>query len=561
LTARYGLIASVTNSSDSLPDDIATLKAMVVAAEAKAATAVAEAARAAANASSAEALIVHQKVLIEKLKRELYGSRSERTRKLLDQMELELEEMEASAREDAIAAELAARASGATTLIPAHTRKKPVKKPFPEHLPRERVIVPGPTACTCCGSTRLAKLGEDITETLEVIPRKYKVIQHVREKFTCRECEKISQAPAPFHVIARGHLGPSLLAMILYAKYALHQPLNRQSDAYAREGIDLPLSTLADDVGACATVLLPLADLIGAHVFKAARIHGDETPVPLLAKGRTIKARLWTYVRDDKPFGGQDPPAAVYFFSRDRRGEHPERHLAHYGGILQADAYAGFGKLYQEGREPFPIAEAMCWSHARRNFFVLADIASKARRKRPSVISPLAFEAVKKIDAIFAAEREINGLTPEQRLAFRRERIAPLVKALEDWMRAERAKLSRHAEVAKAMDYMLKRWTAFTRFLEDGRICLSNNAAERALRGIALGRKSWLFAGSERGGERAAIMYTMIQTAKLNNVDPYAWLADVLARIADHPMNDLAALLPWNWKSARQLPQNIAAAA
>jgi transposase len=540
----------MTSVNDSLPDDIATLKAMVVAARAKAATAAAEAARAAANVSSAEALIAHQKLLIEKMRRELYGSRSERTAKLLDQMEFELEELEASASQDEIAAEMAAKASG-TTLVLAHTRKKPVRKPFPEHLPRERVILPGPTTCACCGSTKLAKLGEDITETLETIPRQWKVIQHVREKFTCRACEKISQAPAPFHVIARGRAGPGLLAMILYNKFALHQPLNRQSEAYAREGIDLPLSTLADDVGACAAVLLPLADLIRAHVFNGDRIHGDETPVPLLAKGKTIKARLWTYVRDDKPFGGPDPPAAVYFFSRDRKGEHPERHLAHYGGILQADAYAGFTGLYQKDRAPCPIAEALCWSHARRNFFVLADMASKARRRGPAVISPLAFEAVKKIDAIFAAEREINGLGCEQRLAFRREHIAPLVTAFEDWMRAERVKLSRHAEVAKAMDYMLKRWTAFTRFLDDGRICLSNNAAERALRGIALGRKAWLFAGSERGGVRAAVIYTLIQTAKLNGVDPQAWLADVLARIADHPINDLAALLPWRWLAER----------
>jgi transposase len=540
----------MTSVNDSLPDDIATLKAMVVAARAKAATAAAEAARAAANVSSAEALIAHQKLLIEKMRRELYGSRSERTAKLLDQMEFELEELEASASQDEIAAEMAAKASG-TTLVLAHTRKKPVRKPFPEHLPRERVILPGPTTCACCGSTKLAKLGEDITETLETIPRQWKVIQHVREKFTCRACEKISQAPAPFHVIARGRAGPGLLAMILYNKFALHQPLNRQSEAYAREGIDLPLSTLADDVGACAAVLLPLADLIRAHVFNGDRIHGDETPVPLLAKGKTIKARLWTYVRDDKPFGGPDPPAAVYFFSRDRKGEHPERHLALYGGILQADAYAGFTGLYQKDRAPCPIAEALCWSHARRNFFVLADIASKARRRGPAVISPLAFEAVKKIDAIFAAEREINGLGCEQRLAFRREHIAPLVTAFEDWMRAERVKLSRHAEVAKAMDYMLKRWTAFTRFLDDGRICLSNNAAERALRGIALGRKAWLFAGSERGGVRAAVIYTLIQTAKLNGVDPQAWLADVLARIADHPINDLAALLPWRWLAER----------
>jgi transposase len=540
----------VPSRHDTPADDINALKAALAAERASRLAAEAEAARATAAASSAEALIAHLRLAIEKMRRELYGTRSERGRKLLDQMELELEELEATASQDEITAAMAAGSGGTT--VPAHTRRKPVRKPFPEHLPRERIIVPGPTACACCGSTKLSKLGEDVTETLEVIPRQWKVIQHVREKFTCRACEKISQAPAPFHVIARGRAGPSLLAMILYAKFALHQPLNRQSDDYARDGVELPLSTLADDVGACAAVLQPLVDLIGTHVFAAERIHGDDTPVPLLAKGKTTQARLWTYVRDDRPFGGSDPPAAVYRFSRDRSGEHPERHLARYGGILQADAYAGFNGLYKPDRLPGPIIEAACWAHARRKFFVLADIASKARGKKPIVVSPIALEAVTKIDAVFAWERSINGLPQEQRLAVRQKEIAPLVKGLEAWMRAERAKLSRHADIAKAMDYMLKRWAAFSRFLEDGRICLSNNAAERALRGIALGRKAWLFAGSERGGERAAAIYTLLHTAKLNNVDPQAWLADVLARIADHRIADLAALLPWRWAAERE---------
>ena len=335
--------------------------------------------------------------------------------------------------------------------------------------------------------------------------------------------------------------------MILHSKFALHQPLNRQSDEYAREGVELPLSTLADDVGACAAVLQPLVDLIRVHVLAGARIHGDDTPVPLLAKGRTIQARLWAYVRDDRPFGGTDPPAAVYDFSRDRAGAHPERHLAHYGGILQADAYAGFNRLYEPDRTPGPIIEAACWAHARRKFFVLADIAAKARAKKPIIVSPLAFEAVKRIDAIFALERDINGVHAHERLARRQSDIVPLVGDLERWMRTERARLSRHGDVAKAMDYMLKRWPAFTRFLDDGRICLSNNAAERALRAVALGRKAWLFAGSERGGDRAAAMYTLIHTAKLNDVDPRAWLADVLGRIANHRITNLAALLPWHW--------------
>jgi transposase len=323
------------------PENVESLKRLLAARDAELAAERAARRAAEASAASAEALITHLRLAIEKMKRELYGSRSERGRKLLDQMELELEELETTVAEDEAAAEMVA-SKGPTTVVPAHTRRQPVRKPLPAHLPRERVVIPGPTACTCCGSTRLAKLGEDTTQTLEVIPRQWKVIEYVREKFTCRACEKISQAPAPYHVIARGRAGASLLAMILHSKYMLHQPLNRQSDTYAREGVDLPLSTLADHVGSCVAVLQPLVDLVVAHVFAAERLHGDDTPVPLLAKGKTIQARLWTYVRDDRPFGGPDPPAAVFRFSRDRKGEHPERHLARYSGILQADAFAGY---------------------------------------------------------------------------------------------------------------------------------------------------------------------------------------------------------------------------
>jgi transposase len=386
-----------------------------------------------------------------------------------------------------------------------------------------------------------------------VIPRQWKVIQTVRERFSCRQCETIAQPPAPFHVTPRGFAGPNLLAMILFEKFGQHQPLNRQSERYAREGVDLSLSTLADQVGACAAALRPLHALIEAHVLSAERLHGDDTTVPILAKGKTETGRVWVYVRDDKPFGGRDPPAALFYASRDRSGEHPRHHLRAYAGILQADAYGGYVRLYLPDRQPGPITEALCWSHGRRKFFELADIAANARRgKDAPPISPIAWEAVKRIDALFDVEREINGLAAEQRLAARCERSAPLAAALEEWMRTERGKLSRHAAVAKAIDYMLTRWPAFTRFLNDGRICLTNNAAERALRGLALGRKSWLFAGSQRGADRAAVMYTLIQTAKLSDVDPQAWLADVLARIADLPIADLAALLPWRWAEERE---------
>ena len=443
-----------------------------------------------------------------------------------------------------------------TTAVAAFTRKRPARKPFPEHLPRERVIVPGPTACLCCGGGRLRKLGETVTETLESIPRQWKVIQHVREKFTCRDCEKISQAPAPFHVIARGWAGPSLLAMILFEKFGQHQPLNRQAERYAKEGVPLSLSTLADQVGAGCAVLEPILRRIEAHVLAAERLHGDDTTVPVLAKGKTDTGRCWVYVRDDRPFGGTVPPAAMFYYSRDRAGEHPQAHLANYAGIFQADAYGGYNKLYEPDRKPGPILEAACWVHARRPFFILADVAENARRKArgepPAPISPLALEAVRRIDALFEIERSINGHSAEQRRAVRQQLSAPLVTDLERWMREQRAKLSRGNEVAKAMEYMLKRWTAFTRFLDDGRICLSNNAAERALRGIALGRKSWLFAGSDRGGQRAAAMYSIIVTAKMNDVDPQAWLADVLTRIAEHPVHRLDELLPWNWQLLRE---------
>ena len=524
----------MTPVSDPSPDDVDALRAELAAE--REALAVERLARreAEARASGAEAMVAHLKLLIAKYKHDRFGASSERGRKLLDQLELQLEELEAAATEDEPTAGAGDRDEDAAPRRPA--RRKPARGPLPAHLPRERVVMPSPTECSCCGG-KLAKLGEDVTETLEVVPRCWKVVQTVRERFSCRACERVTQPPAPFHPIARGRAGPNLLAMILEAKFGQHLPLNRQSETYAREGVDLDVSTLADWVGACTATLAPLTALIRAHVMAGARVHGDDTTVPVLAKDETTTGRLWTYVRDDRPFGGPDPPAAVFFYSPDRAGVHPNEHLAGYAGILQADAYAGFGDLYSGARKPGPITEAGCWAHGRRKLFDLARLAR----------APLAAEAVRRIDAVFDAERNINGLPPERRLAVRKEHIAPLVTGLETWMRAARGKMSRHADVAKAMDYMLRRWHTFGRFLEDGRIDLTNNAAERALRGVALGRKAWLFAGSDRGGQRAAAMYSLIVTAKLNGVDPRAWLSDVLARINDHPASSLHELLPWNW--------------
>jgi transposase len=542
------------SASESLPTDLAAAHAMLLAervarrqAEALAANAQAEAANAQADLSSTEALISYLKLEIEKLRRQLYGNRSERKARLLDQMELHLEELEAAAIEDELAAE---KTAARTQTVRSFHRRRPSRKPFPDHLPRERVVIPAPESCPCCGSTKLSKLGEDATETLEVIPRQWKVIQTVREKFSCRECETITQPPAPFHVTPRGFAGPNLLAMILFEKFGQHQPLNRQSERYRREGIDLSVSTLADQVGACATALQPLYGLIERHVFAAERLHGDDTTVPILAKGKTVTGRIWAYVRDDRPFGGPAPPAALYYASRDRKQEHPARHLCGFTGILQADAYSGYNELYDSSRAQGPITSALCWAHARRQFFELADIAVNARRGRnATVISPIALEAVRRIDGLFDIERSINGQSAEQRLRIRKEQSASLLASLEAWLREQRSRLSNASSVAKPMDYMLRRWDRFTRFIDDGRICLTNNAAERALRGFALGRKSWLFAGSERGADRAAVMTTLIMTAKLNGVDPQAWLADVLARMAEQPVRRLADFLPWSWSA------------
>src|SRR5439155_7124241 len=350
------------------------------------------------------------------------------------------------------------------------------------------------------------------------------------------------------HPIARGRAGPKLLAHILFAKYGLHLPLNRQSEVYQREGIDLDVSTLADWVGGAAATRWPLVDAIRSPVFAAERIHADDTTVPVLAKGKTRTGRLWTYVRDDRPFAGPYPPAAVFFYSPDRGGEHPEQHLAGYAGLMQADAYAGFSKLYEARRKGGPIIEAACWAHGRSKFFDLARL-SKA---------PIAAEAVKRIDVLFAIEREINGLAPEGRLRVRQERSRPLIVELEAWLREQRAKLSKNNDTAKAINYSLTRWDAFTRFLDDGRLCMSTNAAERELRAVAVGRRNCTFAGADAGGRRAAAIYTLVASAKLNDIDPQAWLADVLARINDHAIQRLDELLPWNWREL--VPSHVAAA-
>src|ERR1700735_1315879 len=376
-------------------------------------------------------MIAHQKLRIAKLERQLYGPRSERSAQLVDQLALQLEELEASATEDELAAESAV---AKTTTVAGFTRRRPERNTFPEHLPRERVVIGRPTACDCCGGTRLRKLGEDVTRTLESIPRQWKVIETVREKFTCRDVEKVSQAPAPFHVIARGWAGASLLAMILFEKFGQHQPLNRQAERYALEGVPISLSTMADAVGSSWVALDPVLRLVEAHVLAAERLHGDDTTVPVLAKGKTDTGRCWVYVRDDKPFSGTAPPAAMFYYSRDRKGEHPQTHLAGYAGLFQADAFDGYRQLYLPNRTPGPILEAGCWMHARRPFFAMADLEENARRraagKKVIALSPIAIEVVRRIDALFEIERLINGKSADERRFVRQELSKPLVEAL-----------------------------------------------------------------------------------------------------------------------------------
>src|ERR1700693_4822549 len=416
---------------DAPPDDIAALKEGLATERAKALDIAAELAVAHAKASEDSALIAQQKLRIAKLERQVYGQRSERSARLIDQLSLTFEELESSATEDELAAEAAV---ARTTNAAGFTRKRPERNTFPDHLPRERVVIDPPTACECCGGNRLRKLGEDVTRTLESVPRQWKVIETVREKFSCRDCEKISQAPAPFHAVARGWAGPSLLAMIMFEKFGQHQPLNRQAERYALEGVPIALSTMADAVGSVCTALDPLLGFGKSHVMGGERLHGDDTTVPVLAKGKTDIGRCWVYVRDDKPFGGAGPPAAMFYYSRDRRGEHPQAHLAGYAGILQAGAYDGYNRLYLADRKPGPVQEAACWVHARRPFFAMADLEENARRKaagkKEIPLSPIAIEVVRRIDALFEIERSINGKCPEERLAVRRNLSRPLVEDL-----------------------------------------------------------------------------------------------------------------------------------
>ena len=419
-------------------------------------------------------------------------------------------------------------------------RKRAARKLLPEHLPRdEQRYLPPDEACPSCGG-KLHQLGEDVAEQLEFVPASFRVIRHVRPKLACGCCDAIVQAPAPSRPIARGIAGPGLLAHVLVAKFADHLPLYRQSVIYAREGVELDRALLASWVGAASALLRPLVDAIRKHVLAGTKLHADDTPVPVLApgNGKTKTGRLWTYVRDDRPAGDNTPPAVWFAYSPDRKGIHPQSHLAQFKGVLQADAYAGFNALYENG----DIHEAACWAHARRKFHDL-------HAARPS---PLTTEALRRIAELYRIEAEIRGKPPDQRKSVRQTEACPLLDDLERWLRTSLEKLSRKSDTAAAILYALNLWPALTRYCDNGAIEIDNSAAERALRGIAIGRRNYLFAGADSGGERAAAIYSLIGTAKLGGVDPEAWLRHVLANIAEHPVNRVGDFLPWN--CAAQLP-------
>jgi transposase len=478
--------------------------------------------------------IEHLKLVIEKYRRMIFGTKSEKLTGELEQLEFRLEELETAQAAEEAAQEASEATQPSSTQAVTKLRRRPARKPLPEDLPREVVThLPAHNCCPDCGGA-LRQFGEDVSEQLERIPATYKVIRHVRPKFACAGCERVIEAPAPARPIDRGLPGPALLAHVLVSKYGDHLPLYRQSQIYAREGIDLDRSTLAGWVGAASELLAPLVDEISKHVLRAEKIHADDTPIPVLApgNGKTRTGRLWTYVRDDRPAGCSTAPAVWFTYSEDRKGEHPRRHLKGFKGALQADAYSGFHHLYGDGA----IYEVACWAHTRRKFYDIHIVHA----------SPTTTEALTRIGALYGIEEQIRGKPAELRCSIRQAHARPLLDDLRRWMEKSLRSLSTKSETAGAIRYALSHWRALTRYVDDGLLEIDNSAAERALRAVAIGRKNYLFMGSDSGGQRAASLYSLIGTAKLNGLDPAFYLRAILEKLPQHPINRIEELLPWS---------------
>jgi transposase len=525
-----------------LPDDVDTLRRMLVAEREAHAAREAELAAAKAGLITKTLEIEKLKVQIARLRRQQFGRSSEKIDRIIEQLELMLDELETEAASGP-AMEPSVAAADDEGESAATRKKSPGRRPLPDHLPRREIVHTPDCTCPACGGA-MRQVGEDVSDVLDYIPGRFEIIRHIRPAFSCRVCESMVQMPMPSLPIERGRPSAGLLAHILVSKYCDHTPLYRQAGIYAREGVDLDRAVMANWVGKSVWIAAPLVEAIGDHVMAAATLHGDDTPVPVLAPGagKTKTGRLWVYLRDERPHAGPAPPAVIYRYSPDRKGEHPRRHLARFRGFLHADGYAGFGPLYQSSGDgkPASVTEVACWAHVRRKFHDL-HLAG----------SPLAKEALDRIGRLFDIERVAQGLPPDTRRRIRQSRTVPLIEELAAFLDTTLPKLSGKSELAVTIRYARSRWAALTGYLKDGRLEISNNAAERAIRPLALGRKNWMFAGSDTGGERAAAVYTLIETAKLNGLDPEAYLRDVLGRIADHPINRIAELLPWNIDAAR----------
>jgi len=538
---------------DQLPDDVAALKALLVARDAELLATTAELAAARNGLIVTQLTIEKLKAQIAKLRREKFGASSEKIERAIEQLELALEEAEAAKAE----AEAAAPQSPEPeTPVPAGTAQaeqepaaKKKRRQFSSDLPRRDIVHAPAGICKACGGDALRTVGESVTEVLAYVPARFEVIRHVRPACSCKKCETMVQAPMPELPIPRGMVDASFLAHMIVAKFCDHIPLYRQAEIDRRAGVEIDRSQRAQWLGHMAWLLAPLVELIATQVMAGRVIHADDTPVDVLApgNGKTKIGRLWVYLRDERAHGGTTPPAALYRYTPDRKGEHCRTELANFTGWLHADGYAGFGKLYEiAGRRhaalplhgPPRVAEVGCWSHVRRGFF---DEWSEHK-------SAIAKEALDAIGALFDIERPIAGSPPDIRRAVRQRTAKPKIDELAVWLDAQLAKIPGKSDLAKAIRYARSRWPALTRYLDDGRLEISNNAAENKIRPAALGRKNWLFCGSDAGGIRAAAFYTLIGTARMNGIEPEAWLTDVIARIGAFSVNRLAEMLPWNWQ-------------